>query len=226
METGEKSRENPKQERNEVEKVSTEQDEKEKSRAVVESLRKDIEDERHRTSELSNRMRYLQADIVNLQRQSDRMLAETRNQVRLSWILEIISIKEDLERALRAISADDNPSLVDGLNLVMSRIDNTLKSEDVETIKVEIGSCFDPRNHEAVTYQEKDDEDQGKILSIVSPGYIAGGKVIKPALVEVARKRVAPKAEPRVEVGDHVNGSQDEVEIEQAPSRSKNQSEL
>jgi molecular chaperone GrpE len=226
MEKDENSEKGPEQESVETEKVSGKQDEHEKLTSQFELLMKELQDERRRTSELSNRMKYLQADIVNLQKQSDRMLAESRNQVRLSWILEIISIKEDLERALKAVSAVDNQSLVDGLNLVKSRIDNTLKSEDVETIKVEIGGRFDPRVHEAITYQEKDDADQGEILSIVSPGYSAGGRVIKPTLVEVARKRAAQKAEASTEFGDEARGAQSKVEMQQAPSSNKNQNEL
>ena len=42
-------------------------------------------------------MKSLQADLVNMQKQADRMVTEARTTVKLNWILEIISIKEDLD---------------------------------------------------------------------------------------------------------------------------------
>ena len=180
-------------------------DEEEKSdslselRNQIEELKKDLEKERRKSAEQINRMKYLQADMINLQKQSDKVLAESKNQVRLLWILEIISIKEDLERALQAVPSRESSSLVDGLNLVLSRIENTLKAEDVKPISAQRGLSFDPVLHEAVAFQETDDEEnQGKILSVIGQGYMVSGKVVKPALVEVSRRRVqsvAPKRE-------------------------------
>jgi len=163
----------------------------------VDKLESELESERKKNAEQINRMKYLQADLINMQKQADRMVSETKLQVKLNWILEIISIKEDLNRALQS-SSSKNSILIDGLKLLASRIDNDLKAEDVRPINVELGVKFDPRIHEAVASEETDEVPEGSILSVVANGYTIGGKVIKPALIEVARRKTppAPKENP------------------------------
>ena len=156
----------------------------------IERLKSELENERRKNLDQSNRMKYLQADIVNLQRQSERKIEDAKSEIKLIWILEMISILEDLKRALKLASLNESPNLIDGLKMVISRMENTLRSESVETIKAEPGSKFDPRFHEAVSYKETT-EGEGKILSVIGYGCMVGGKVIKPALVEVGRRKSA-----------------------------------
>lgn len=154
--------------------------------AQIDKLESELELERKKNAEHSNRMKYLQADLINLQRQSDRLISEARNQVKLDYILEIISIKEDLERALKSSSRDS--ALTDGLKLLLTRIESRLKSEGIDQISAELGSIFDPKFHDAVSFQESEDKPEGSIVEVIAPGYTITGKVIRPTLVEVARK--------------------------------------
>jgi len=193
--------------------------EKEKLAREISTLENELELEHRKSIDLSNRMKYLQADIANLQRQSDRRVAEVRNQVKLAWILEVLSIKEDLDRAVGvARETHEKSSLLDGLVLVTSRIENILKLEAVEAIRAEVGGRFDPSLHEALAFQETDDEEQGTILAVISPGYSMDGKVIKPAMVEVARSRQKNKSAGQNAQGEDLAR---ELEIEEA-TRQKN----
>jgi molecular chaperone GrpE len=183
----------------------------------IHDLKRELEQEHQRSSDLANRMRYLQADIVNLQRQADRRVSEVRNQVKLTWLLEIISIKEDLDRAVGvARGSDKESSLLDGLLLVSSRIENILKLEDVKTIPAELGGRFDPNHHEALSYQESETKEHGTILAVISPGYSIEGKVIKPAMVEVAKRKEKKKA---AENSKFVGADSKEIEIEEAATK-------
>lgn len=163
----------------------------------VERLETDLESERKKNTDQMNRLRYLQADLINMQRQADRMVADSKIQVKLNWILEIISIKEDLDRALMSAESNKSP-IVDGLKLLGSRIENDLKTEGVKQIKVDVGTRFDPKLHEAVASKETEDEPEGTVLSVIAYGYTIDGKVIKPALIEVARRKpqTAPSEVP------------------------------
>lgn len=154
----------------------------------IKSLKAELESERKRSAEQSSKIKYLQADIINIQKQSDRMVADARNQAKLNWIVEILSIQEDLQRAIEVDTDERNKALVSGLQMVLSRIENLLDSEDVRLIRVERGQNFDPHYHEAVAFTESEKGEEGKVLSVVGNGYTIGGKVIKPALVEVSRK--------------------------------------
>jgi molecular chaperone GrpE len=186
----------------------------------VDKLESELENERKKNAEQISRMKYLQADLINMQKQADRMVSEAKTNIKLNWILEIISIKEDLDRAL--LSASSNSAvLIDGLKLLASRIDNDLKAEDVKTIGVEVGGKFDPRIHEAVASQETDDRPDGSILSVIANGYTIGGRVMKPALIEVSRRKppVAPK-EVRVKTpkeGALVEAPKEEAPLDEPP---------
>lgn len=160
----------------------------------VDKLESELEAEQRKSSDQLNRIKYLQADLINMQRQADRMISESKIKVKLDWILEIISIKEDLDRALKSASSEKS-ALVDGLRLLSSRIENDLKAEQVKQIKIDSDTKFDPRYHEAVASRETDDKPEGTILSIVANGYTIDGKVIKPALIEVARRK--PESAPK-----------------------------
>jgi molecular chaperone GrpE len=155
---------------------------------IITALRKDLENERKRNLDLSKRMLYLQSDFANLQRQSERRIEEAKDETKLRFIEELISVKEDLERAMSVAKASNSLTLFDGLRMLLSRIEGSLRSEEVERINASLGSTFDPRLHEAVAYSEGEAEKEGTILSVVSNGYTMRGKVIKPALVEVARQ--------------------------------------
>jgi molecular chaperone GrpE len=165
----------------------------------MEKLKEQLETEKRKSDDLVKQMKYLQADIVNLQRQTDRMLIDVRNQARFSLILELISVKEDLERAVDAakLNSDNKEDLLEGLKLLITKMENSLRAEDVSDIDVQIGSKLDPRLHEAVSTIISNDHDEGTILSVIGKGYTVNGKVVKPALVEVARRDRKQQANTR-----------------------------
>ncbi len=173
----------------------------------VRKLETQLEEEKKRSSDLSKRMLYLQADMLNMQKQLERKEAQAREEATLKYVLELVSIQEDLERALSAAGKDVSHVLHDGLSMLLSRIDSDLRSESVERINVDLGSDFDPRVHEAVAYTEAEGRKEGCVLSVVSNGYTCRGRVIKPALVEVARQKPLPRGRTK----GHGVGEQIEV---------------
>lgn len=186
------------------------------------SVEKELAEEKKVTSELSKRLLYLQADILNMQKQSDRKESQVREEVSLKFLLELTSILEDLERAYSAAREQKaSPSIVDGLKMLVSRVNSVLKSESVERIKTSEGIDFDPKMHEAVAFSETTGKD-GRILSLVSNGYTYRGKVIKPALVEVARQipssGEAPKKPQVAETRSRIEVEATEVEKDQSES--------
>ncbi|HZW57017.1 MAG TPA: nucleotide exchange factor GrpE [Nitrososphaerales archaeon] len=162
----------------------------------IKKLEEELKLEQKKSQDLASRMRYLQADIINLQKQNDKMLVDVRNQARFALLLELISVKEDLERALGASSTPQQESLVEGLKLLRSRIESTLRSEDVSDIAPKPGDRLDPRLHEAVLSRSTPDFESGTIVSVIRHGYVIAGKVVRPALVEVATQSIEKPENP------------------------------
>jgi molecular chaperone GrpE len=182
----------------------------------IAALRRQLEAEMKRNDELSKRMVYLQADILNLQKQSDRKVIQARDDTKLAYLLELASIREDLERAISTFSPNLPSSASDGLRMVISKIDTSLKAETLEKIEVFADSKFDPHVHEAVAYSEADKKNDGKIISVVANGYMFKGKVIKPSLVEVARQKQRNNHEPELAESTSQNTGLDSEKKEEA----------
>ncbi len=217
METAESRQENQKEPHQEITEPKLQ--ELEKLQKEIEKLRIELEAEKNRSNELGKRMKYLQADIVNAQRQSERILSEARISSRVESGLELVSIKEDIERAIIASSETGrkNP-IVDGLEMIITRIENSLQSQDIQLIRAERGKLLDPRFHEAVSFIEQDDANDGTIQKVVRDGYTIGGKVIRPSLVEVSRRKQTK--------GSEISDDQEAEHLEEVgPASSSNETE-
>lgn len=162
----------------------------------IEELHKELEKERQKNADLSKRNLYLQSDYLNLQRQTERRIAEAIDDSRIRYIVELISVKEDLERAMSVARANSQNTITDGLRMLLSRVDGILRADEVERIAISSDGKFDPRLHEAVAYTEGNDKKDGTVVSVVGNGYTLRGKVIKPALVEVSRENKATAKTP------------------------------
>jgi molecular chaperone GrpE len=152
------------------------------------SLEQKLQAEVKKSAELAKRTLYLQADLVNSQRQAEKRIADARDETSVKYIEAMISLKEDLERALSiAEEGKQSAALTEGLNMLVTKIDSLLESDDVRRIEIPDNASLDTRFHEAVAFSDATDKKDGTIISIVRNGYTYRGKVIKVALVEVAR---------------------------------------
>jgi molecular chaperone GrpE len=61
-----------------------------------------------------------------------------------------------------------------------------LENEGVKPMEAE-GQLFDPNMHEAITSEESDEHESGQVIEVVQQGYMLGDRVLRPALVRVAR---------------------------------------
>jgi molecular chaperone GrpE len=74
---------------------------------------------------------------------------------------------------------------VEGFRLVQRKLDKTM--EDQNVMPISTNGEFDPNFHEAVSYEESDEHEEGQIIGELRKGYQIGNRVIRPALVRVAK---------------------------------------
>ncbi len=104
----------------------------------------------------------------------------------------LLPIVDDFERALDAMPEEvSSLAWSDGVALVKQKLNTLLVTEGVEPIETE-GQEFDPRIHEAVTYEEAEGYEEGQIIGEVQRGYRLGERVLRPALVRVAKASSQP----------------------------------
>ncbi len=73
-----------------------------------------------------------------------------------------------------------------GIELIVRKMQAILEAEGVKRIPAETEE-FDPARHEAITYEESPEHENGEIIEVVQQGYTLGDRVLRPALVRVAR---------------------------------------
>ena len=129
------------------------------------------------------------ADFDNFRKRSRRELADMEKRAREDLIKELLPVFDNLERATaHAETATDVKALADGIGLVKRQFLDTLSKIGIERIKAQ-GEQFDPAFHEAVQQFETADHAPGTVIHEVQAGYMQGDKLVRPAIVVVAKAK-------------------------------------
>lgn len=127
------------------------------------------------------------ADFDNFKKRARRDLQDAERVAREDFLRDLLPVFDNLERATQhAGTATDVKSLAQGIELVMRQFVDTLSRLGVERIQA-LGQPFDPALHEAVQQQETLDEPPGTVLTEIQAGYRIGDRLVRPAMVVVAR---------------------------------------
>ena len=103
-------------------------------------------------------------------------------------VKELLSVLDDLERALDAAEEHEEAKLEEGVRLVHRELASALQREGLA--EIETNGHFDPHVHEALLAQPSEAE-EGSVIQVVQKGYRLGDHVLRPARVVVAGPREA-----------------------------------
>ncbi len=135
------------------------------------------------------------ADYDNFRKRTRRDLIEASARGRDELLRDLLPVFDNLERAVaHAETATDVKSLAEGIQLVMRQFADSLSRLGIERVS-SLGERFDPSVHEAIQQLETEDYEPGTIAAEVQPGYRAGERLIRPAVVAVAKKPSTTKGE-------------------------------
>lgn len=134
---------------------------------------------------------YAQAEIQNVRRRADKETADARAYATTSFARDILSVSDNLERALTAIPADlrDDDKfkgLVAGLEATGRELASVFERNGIKRIAA-MGLPLDPNQHQAML-EVPSDEEPGTIVQEMQPGYTIKDRLLRPALVGVAKK--------------------------------------
>ncbi len=150
----------------------------------------DIEEFKEMESELQelrDRFIRLGAEFENFRKRSLREKEEYRNYAIENLMLELLEVVDNFERALRSAKDSKDPdSVIKGVEMVYRQLYNILEKNGLERIKCE-REDFDPRMHEAIMQVPASDLPENTVVDECRPGYMLNSKVIRPALVSIAK---------------------------------------
>ncbi len=124
------------------------------------------------------------ADFLNYKKDEAKRFEQIIKFSNESLIKELLAVLDSFDLAINSFEEDQKAQK--GLVLMKSQLENILKSNGLEKIKVEIGEPFNPEFHEAINKVESD-KPADTIVEEIEAGYIFNGKVIRPARVKIAK---------------------------------------
>lgn len=127
------------------------------------------------------------ADFANYKKRIERENADLSSTIAATVLTRILPVLDDFDLAMKNAPADgDSARWASGLALVHKKFNSVLENEGIKRIEAE-GQPFDPNVHEAVVHQESPDHESGQVIEVLRQGYKMGDRVLRPALVRVAK---------------------------------------
>lgn len=140
----------------------------------------------HQSQEYFEGWQRERADFQNYKKRIERDQASLKGFITAEIIKKYLIVIDDLELALKnRPSIPECQGWVDGINLIYGKLISILDGEGVEKIPVE--GEFNPNIHEAISQIDHPEIESGNIVDVMRQGYKIGERVIRPALVIVAR---------------------------------------
>jgi molecular chaperone GrpE len=134
------------------------------------------------------------ADFDNYRKRTRKEAVEAEQRGREAFLKEILPVFDNLERAVsHAEVATDIQSLLNGIQMVKRQFTDTLARQGIERVPT-VGAQFDPAVHEAIQHLETNDQPPGTVAHEIQGGYIVQKKLIRPALVVVAKAKAQEEA--------------------------------
>ena len=134
---------------------------------------------------------YAQAETQNVRRRLEKDAQDARAYAATGFARDILSVADNLSRALDAIPAamrDDeaNKGLVTGLEATQRELLSVFERNGVKKIEA-VGEKLDPNRHQAMLEMPSADAAPGTILQEMQPGYMIKDRLLRPAMVVVAK---------------------------------------
>ena len=134
--------------------------------------------------EKSDRILRLQADFENFRRRTAKEKEELAAVITQNILGDLLPLLDNFERAM-AVEQTDGEAFQKGVEMIFTQLREVLDKHGLQSIEAE-GQTFDPNFHQAVMRVEDSDAPDGTITQVLQKGYQAKGRVIRPAMVQVA----------------------------------------
>lgn len=138
--------------------------------------------------ELEEKMLYKDAELINYRKRKDDEVSNMLKYANSDIILELLSIVDDLERAIKIddeVLDDELSKFLSGFKIIYSKLVNLLNNFEVKEIDT-LNKEFDPSFHQAVMTKKIENVKTGTVIDVLQKGYMYKDRVIRPSMVIVA----------------------------------------
>jgi molecular chaperone GrpE len=141
--------------------------------------------------DLEDRNLRLLAEMQNIRNRHQKDLKDTREYSVSGFANDMIALSENIHRAREAIpSAEDElyKKILHGLDLTIEELKKVFARHGIERIAPQAGEKFSYELHQAVVQVPTNEVDEGCVVSLINAGYRLKERILKPAMVAVAKK--------------------------------------
>jgi molecular chaperone GrpE len=170
--------------------------------ASAEVLARDLAD-------MKDRLLRTLAEMENLRKRTEREVADARAYAITVFARDILTVADNMHRALNALDAglreradQSVKALLDGVELTERELLNVLEKHGVRKLDP-LGQKFDPNRHQAMFEVADSATPPGHVAQVIQAGYLIGDRVLRPALVAVAKNETKSETKPETPANDN-----------------------
>lgn len=160
---------------------------KSKREQEIEMLKAHVEEKAKLAEENYDRFLRAQAELENYKKRVEREKSTLVKYGNEEFIKAILPIIDNLERALDHTPGENPDGLMEGIKITLNQLLQVLEKFGVTPI-ASVGEPFDPSKHEAMMQVESTDHEPNTVVSELQKGYFLNDRLIRPAMVSVARR--------------------------------------
>lgn len=128
------------------------------------------------------------ADAQNIRRRAEKDVEKAHKFALEKFSKELLPVVDSLEKTIESSQAEEGEksALVEGVEMTLSILVSGLKKFNVEQVDP-AGEPFDPELHEAMSMVDAPDAEPNSVIAVIQKGYTLNGRLIRPAMVMVAK---------------------------------------
>ena len=145
-----------------------------------------LDELRREKDALQDRLLRTAAEFDNYRKRVERERRDLADYQKADILTELLPILDNFERAMLASSGSEAEPLRKGVELIHKQMMDFLRKRGVAAIEA-LGADFDPNVHQAVIHEASSSHRDGEVIEELQRGYMLGDKLLRPAMVKVAK---------------------------------------
>ncbi|TCD16060.1 nucleotide exchange factor GrpE [Oricola cellulosilytica] len=171
----------------------------------AETIANEITELQAENNDMKDRLLRLAADMENLRRRTEREVKDARAFAISGFARDMLAVADNLRRAIEAVTAEQRETaddtlknLIEGVELTEKSMHSAMERHGVKKLEPE-NQKFDPNFHQAMFEVPNPEVPNNTVVQVVQAGYRIGDRVLRPAMVGVAKG--GPKQNAETEPG-------------------------
>lgn len=153
-----------------------------------EELMQKLDEAEQKANQYWERILRMQAEVENTLRRTERDVANAHKYALEKFVVELLPIIDSLELCIASISDEMRAagSLIEGVDLTLKMFYSAIEKFGIKQVNP-VGKVFNPEHHQAISMEADSKATPGTVISVLQKGYLLNNRLIRPALVIVAK---------------------------------------